>query len=185
MRKRLNYNLLELTSRNQFLPARGYEKKIELVKIKKNHGFSYQEPQICQSKGRWWTRLCSGNDVLRNALSYPEVHFFVALYKGAVVGLFDLIVLPDRQVEIRNFRIVDESIEFETRALFLSKVVDYCFQFEPRRIFCRASEFDKMSAISNYLSQGFSITTSGYDEEQEADVSEPTSLQSNFLVNLN
>ncbi|WP_430814226.1 hypothetical protein [Carboxylicivirga sp. RSCT41] len=185
MKKRVNYNILELSSRTQFIPAKGYDKKIELIKIKKSSDFDYSFPVSGQMANDWWEQLSWNKDILKSFLAYPEVHFFVAMHEGQIVGSFDLIVLPDRQVEIKNFGIINEFIDFEIRAMFLSKAVDYCFQFEPKRIFFHASDFEKMAAISNYLSQGFIIST--FDKElcEECKVNEQTNLQSNFLINLN
>ncbi len=185
MKKRVNYNILELTSRNQFIPAKGYEKKIEILLLKKNANFNYEMPSSEQLNTDWWEHLSWNKDILRNFLAYPEVHFYLAMHEGEIIGSFDLIILPDRQVEIKNFGIVNDFIDFEIRAMLLSKVVDHCFQYEPKRIFFHASEFERMSAISNYLSQGFSIST--HDKEIGADecIKEQTNLQSNFLLNLN
>lgn len=184
MKKRNSYNVLELTSRSQFVPAKGYNEKIELVKIRKNNEFSFALPDVPLKKG-WWENLAVSGDILKSVLTHPEVHFFIALHNGEVIGSFDLIVLPDRQVEIRDLGISSDSLDFEIRALFLSKVVDYCFQFEPTRIFCHASEFEKMSAISNYLSQGFTINSQNNGASTEDVVKEKTHLQSGFLLNLN
>ncbi|MCU4155211.1 hypothetical protein J1N10_04440 [Carboxylicivirga sp. A043] len=185
MKKKVNYNILELTSRTHFIPAKGYDKKIELVKIKKSSGFDYNFPLSGQLSNGWWEQLSWNKDILKGFLAYPEVHFFIALHEGEIIGSFDLIVLPDRQVEIKNFGIVNDFIDFEIRAMFLSKAVDYCFQFEPKRIFFHASEFEKMAAISNYLSQGFSISSFDKELGNECSVKEQTDLQSNFLINLN
>lgn len=177
--------MLELTSRSQFVPAKGFERKIELVKIKKNQTYNYELPLAESLKSGWWEDLALNRDILRSFLAYPEVHFFVAIYNDEVIGSLDLIILPDRQVEIKNFVISNENLDFEVRALFLSKVVDYCFQFEPKRIFFHASEFEKMSAISNYLSQGFSISAQTHDDEGYEPLKEQNTLQSSFLLNLN
>ncbi len=185
MKRRKNYNVLELTSRSQFVPAKGYNEKIELVKIKRSNEFDYQLPSHATMQKGWWENLALNKDILRSVLAYPEVHFFIALHNGVAIGSFDLIILPDRQVEIKNFGFAKDNLEFEIRSLFLSKAVDYCFQFEPTRIFCHASEFEKMSAISNYLSQGFCISSQGHSVEQEKVVKEQNHLFSNFLLNLN
>ncbi|MCG8580576.1 MAG: hypothetical protein MI866_11690 [Bacteroidales bacterium] len=185
MNKKVNYNILELSSRSQFIPAKGYETKIELIKIKKSTDFDYDFPMSGYMDNDWWEQLSWNKDILKSFLAYPEVHFFVAMHEGQIIGSFDLVVLPDRQVEIKNFGIVNDYVDFDIRSMFLSKAVDYCFQLEPKRIFFHASEFEKMAAISNYLSQGFSIST--YDKEpgNESKVKEQTRLQSNFLINLN
>lgn len=185
MRKRINYNILELTSRTQFVPAKGYNEKIELLQIRKNSDYDYPVPFENQLKKDWWNNLSLNRDILGNFLAYPEVHFFIALYNGNIIGSFDMIVLPDRQVEIKNFGITDDSFDFDIRAMFLSKAVDYCFQYDPKRIFFQANEFDKMSAISNYLSQGFSISTHNGEIDASKSNKEQTKLQSNFLLNLN
>ena len=185
MKKRINYNVLELRSRSQFVPAKGYDKKIELVKIRKSTAYNYEMPLSEPLKQDWWEDLALNKDILRSFLAFPEVHFFVAIYNDEVIGSLDLIILPDRQVEIKNFGIANEDLDFEVRALFLSKAVDYCFQFEPKRIFFHASEFEKMSAISNYLSQGFSITSQTHETEGDVGLNEKSSLLSNFLLNLN
>jgi hypothetical protein len=185
MKKRVNYNILELTSRTQFIPAKGYDKKIELIKIKKSSNFDYSFPKLNDQSNDWWEQLSWNKDILKGFLAYPEVHCFIAMHNEQIVGSFDLIVLPDRQVEIKNFGIVNDCVDFDIRAMFLSKAVDYCFQFEPKRIFFHASEFEKMAAISNYLSQGFSISTFNKELRSECNVKEQTDLQSNFLINLN
>jgi hypothetical protein len=185
MKKRINYNVLELRSRSQFVPAKGYERKIELVKIKKSGAYNYEVPLSESLRQGWWEDLALNKDILRSYLAYPEVHFFVAIYNDEVIGSLDLIILPDREVEIKNFGIASEELDFEVRALFLSKAVDYCFQFDPKRIFFHASEFEKMSAISNYLSQGFSITSQTHDTGAEEVLKEQSALLSSFLLNLN
>ncbi|TRX71215.1 GNAT family N-acetyltransferase [Carboxylicivirga sp. M1479] len=185
MKKRVNYNILELKNRSQFIPAKGFDTSIELIRIKKNTDYSYELPVSNKLNDGWWENLSWNKDILRNFLAYPEVHFFMALYEGEVIGSFDLIVLPDRQVEIKNFGMVSDFVDFEVRAMLLSKAVDHCFQFEPKRIFFHANEFDKMSAISNYLSQGFIISTHDHELKAENNLSEKINLQSNFLINLN
>jgi len=185
MKKRVNYNVLELKSRSQFVPAKGYDKQIELIRIKKNVDFNYQLPLDENLKSGWWEQLALGKDILRNFLAYPEVHFFLAIHNGVVIGSFDMIVLPDRQVEIKNFGITSEETDFEVRAMFLSKAVDYCFQYDPKRIFFHASEFEKMSSISNYLSQGFSISALPSESNEGSPIKEQSALQANFLINLN
>jgi len=185
MKKRVNYNILELTHRNQFVPARGFDKKIELFKIKKNAGFNYAIPFDNTLKHDWWEHLSFNKRILDNNLAFPEVHFFLALHEGQVIGSFDLILLPDRAVEIKNFGLSSQFHDFELRAMFLSKTVDYCFQLDPKRIFYQTSEFDKMSALSNYLSQGFAISTHGQDIDESSKIKEKSDLLSDFLVNLN
>jgi hypothetical protein len=185
MKKRINYNILELTSRTQFVPAKGYNEKIELVRIKKNAHFNFQIPFDDQLKNNWWGQLSLNNSVINSFLAYPEVHFFLPLYQGKIIGSFDMIVLPDREVEIKNFGLTNDQIDFEIRAMFLSKAVDYCFKFDPKRIFFQANEFEQMSSISNYLSQGFMISTHDGEVDAKSNTKEKLQLHSNFLINLN
>ncbi len=181
----MNINVLELTSRSQFIPAKGFEKNIELLKIKRSSAYNYNIPATNDPKTDWWENLAWNKDVLTKFLAYPEVHFFVALYQGEVIGSFDILILPDRQVEIKNFGFTNDYVDFEVRAMFLSKVVDYCFQFDPKRIFFMASEFDQLSAISNYLSQGFTLSSDLKSKESDQIMQEKSILKSNFLINLN
>lgn len=185
MKKRVNFNVLELTSRKQFIPAKGFETNIELIKIKKSVNFDYSLPLSNTLKPDWWEHLSWNNEILHNFFAFPEIHFFIALHEGEVIGSFDLIVLPDRQVEIKNFGLSNNYLDFELRAMFLSKAVDYCFQYDPKRIFFQASEFEKMSAISNYLSQGFIISSLDKEISENNSIVEKTSMVADFLINLN
>ena len=185
MKKHINVNVLELTSKHQFIPAQGFDKKIELFKIKKNPGFVYTSALESNLKHERPEQLSPNKDILAHNPAFPELHFFLALHKGQITGSFDLIILPDNEIEIRNFGLHPGCDDFVLRAMILSKAVDYCFRFDPKRIFHQTSEFDKMSSIANYLSQGFAISTQNENIEESSKVEKKHDLISDFLINLN
>jgi len=183
MDKRIN--VLELRSIHQFIPAKGFDTEIELLKLKKDDAFNYNISTNTSLSSNWWEHLALNETILKKSLSLPEIHFLLASYKGEIVGAFDLLILPDKAIEIKNFGITANYVHFKIRALVLSKAVDYCFQFNPSRIFYQTSEFDKMAAISNYLSQGFTISAHNQGQYTNQITEEKSYLVSKYLINHN
>lgn len=183
MKKQNQSYILEITNRDQFIPNTVHTGDINIVRVKNNPLSTFSVINNTSFKIEEHPSITDNYEIIRSYLSVPEVHFYIALFQNEVIGAFDLVITPDNQIEIKNLGFIQSSPYKRYKDLFLSKAIEFSWQFNPSRIFIHSTP--KSHDIETFLAKGFSVS---YSEPQNSDESYNTvntGLISNFLINYN
>jgi ribosomal protein S18 acetylase RimI-like enzyme len=113
----------------------------------------------------WIDRLPWTDDDIRRYLSDPAIQLWVMTSGGAPAGYFELRTVGDESVEIAYFGLLPDFIGCGLGKHLLTVAVEHAWALGPARVWLHTSTLDHPSALSNYLSRGFTIfKTEEYDE---------------------
>ncbi|HEX6465462.1 MAG TPA: GNAT family N-acetyltransferase [Vicinamibacterales bacterium] len=105
----------------------------------------------------WTDRLPWTDEDIARYLSDPAVELWILREAGETAGYFELRREPDRAVEIAYFGLLPAFIGRGLGKYLLTAAVKRAWDLGATRVWVHTSSLDHTSALSNYLSRGFSI----------------------------
>nr|WP_321450253.1 hypothetical protein [uncultured Carboxylicivirga sp.] len=175
-------DVLELTNPKHFIPKEGATHKITIHRIKNNPIVTHSLYNCSKLKTKKLGRISSNYEIITTYLSTPEVHFYVGIFDNEIIGTLDFIISSDNQIEIKNFGIGNNKKHQELADQWLSKSIDFCLQFNPKRIFIVPPK--KKGIKKLFESCGFSFKKQGHAKHHTTH-NMPSGIISNYLINYN
>ncbi|MFC0338161.1 Ribosomal protein S18 acetylase RimI [Kushneria avicenniae] len=110
-----------------------------------------------------WSEKLEGDQSEWQAMVESDAHrTFVAYYRGAIAGYYELYRPDGRNVEILYFGMVAEFIGRGLGGGLLSHAIDQAWQWSgTERVWLHTCSLDHPAALANYQKRGFRL----YDEE--------------------
>jgi ribosomal protein S18 acetylase RimI-like enzyme len=105
----------------------------------------------------WVDRLGWTDDEIAAYLSDPALELWVLRAGGETAGYFELRKHPDGAVEIAYFGLLPAFVGRGLGKFLLTCAVERAWALGAARVWLHTSSLDHPSALSNYLSRGFSI----------------------------
>jgi ribosomal protein S18 acetylase RimI-like enzyme len=105
----------------------------------------------------WVDRLGWTDDEIAAYLSDPALELWVLRAGGETAGYFELRMHPDGAVEIAYFGLLPAFVGRGLGKFLLTCAVERAWARGAARVWLHTSSLDHPSALSNYLSRGFSI----------------------------
>ena len=122
----------------------------------------------CYVGGPWtWTDKLSDTDSQWQAyVEDPKLHTWVAYYKGAIAGYFEMQQQAQGDVEIIQFGLTPEFLGKGMGGYFLTNALEQAWALpNTKRVWLHTCSLDHPSAKANYEARGFTH----YKTEQEQD----------------
>ena len=111
----------------------------------------------------WWSRLTWDEARLAAHLAEDETEVYVAEAGGAEIGLIELNLRPEPDIEIRYFGVVPSWIGKGLGGWLLGHALAAAGRHEPRRLILNTCTLDHPGALAFYQKHGFAITHSEVD----------------------
>jgi ribosomal protein S18 acetylase RimI-like enzyme len=105
----------------------------------------------------WVDRLSWTDEEIGAYLADPALELWVLRVGGETAGYVELRKHPDAAVEIAYFGLLPAFVGQGLGKFLLTKAVDRAWARGAARVWLHTSSLDHSSALSNYLSRGFSI----------------------------
>jgi GNAT superfamily N-acetyltransferase len=133
---------------NERLPVKDYLKLFRLV----------------GDRVQWDLRTKVSEEALAHQIGGPDLFILVLRVGGDACGLCEFRRQSDRELELLFFGI---AAKLEGRGIgryFLSECLSIAWASQPARIWLRTDEFDSPKALLLYLSVGFSLIATRYED---------------------
>jgi len=157
---------LEMNNLNELNPkpdVRGLT--VTEVEIK-NFRFNRFLYQYVGEPWEWTDKLCHSDDSWKTYAESPMVSTYVAYYRGAIAGYFELQNTSSGDVEIMYFGLAKDFIGKGFGGYFLTCAIKSAWSLpDVKRVWLHTCSLDHQSALQNYKARGFKI----YKEEVDAD----------------
>lgn len=149
--------------------------KEELTEVNSNNELSIIEAEIddfrlnkflYQHVGEpwgWVDKLTLPDDVWVSYVENPGLRTWVAYYRGAIAGYFELCKADNGDVEMVYFGLLEKFIGKGFGGYLLSEAIKKAWhECEARRVWLHTCTLDHPSALHNYQARGFKV----YKKEQ-------------------
>lgn len=112
----------------------------------------------------WTDKLSHTNKQWRTYSECSTLHTYVAYYKGAIAGYFELQSIESTEVEIKYFGLAGKFIGKGFGGYLLTCAIKAAWSLpDTKRVWLHTCSLDHPSALKNYQARGFKI----YKEEVE------------------
>jgi ribosomal protein S18 acetylase RimI-like enzyme len=105
----------------------------------------------------WVDRLAWTDDEIARYLSDPALELWILRMDDVVAGYFELRKDAEGAVEIAYFGLMPDFIGQGLGKYLLTRAVERAWERGATRVWLHTSSLDHSSALSNYLSRGFSV----------------------------
>ena len=156
MRKKVNVTWLEMDSKEQFIPKKGFKDAIEIKQVK---NIKFLNLMLFLQVGlsyRWYERLFWNNEQWQEYYSTNNASLYLGFKNDAIIGYYEL-EKKESDVEIKYFGLIPEYTGAGLGGYFLSCSIESAWELGAKRIYLQTCDLDNKYAIDNYLSRGFSI----------------------------
>ena len=111
----------------------------------------------------WWSRLTWDEARLAAHLAEEETEIYVAEADGEKIGLIELNLRPEPDIELRYFGVIPSRIGKGLGGWLLGHALAAAGRHEPRRLILNTCTLDHPGALTFYQRHGFAITRSEVD----------------------
>jgi GNAT superfamily N-acetyltransferase len=155
---------LEMNSLNELNPKLE-SKGLTITEVEiKNFRFKRFLYQYVGEPRQWTDKLTHSDDLWKTYAESPMVSTFVAYYRGAIAGYFELQNTPLGDVEIMYFGLAEDFIGKGFGGYLLTRAIKSAWTLpDVKRVWLHTCSLDHLSALQNYKARGFKI----YKEEVE------------------
>lgn len=107
---------------------------------------------------QWTDKLSQSNGEWEAYVANPNLRTWVAYFKGAVAGYFELLTTNDGTTEIMYFGLAESFIGQGFGGYLLSQAIKQAWNIRStKRVYVHTCNLDHASALKNYEARGFKI----------------------------
>ena len=151
-----------LTELNPKLESRGLT--VTEVEIK-NFRFNRFLYQYVGEPWEWTDKLTHSDESWKAYAESPMLSTYVAYYRGAIAGYFELQNTPSGDIEIMYFGLAADFIGKGFGGYFLTYAIKSAWSLpDVKRVWLHTCSLDHLSALQNYKARGFKIYKEEVDE---------------------
>lgn len=130
----------------------------------KNFRFNRFLYQYVGEPWEWTDKLTHSDELWKTYAESPMVSTYVAYYRGAIAGYFELQNTPSGDVEIKYFGLAEDFIGKGFGGYLLTCAIKSAWSLpDSKRVWLHTCSLDHPSALQNYKARGFKF----YKEEVE------------------
>ena len=114
----------------------------------------------------WTDKLTHSDESWKAYAESPMLSTYVAYYRGAIAGYFELQNTPSGDVEIMYFGLAEDFIGKGFGGYFLTCAIKSAWSLpDTKRVWLHTCSLDHLSALQNYQARGFKIYKEEVDED--------------------
>ena len=127
----------------------------------KNFRFNRFLYQLVGRLWQWTEKLGWSDEQWRDYVENPKMRTWVAYYRGAIAGYFELLQAEQGDVEIAYFGLAEEFIGQGFGGYLLTQAIDNAWRCYPdtKRVWVHTCTLDHANALANYQARGLRIYT--------------------------
>ena len=149
---------LEMADRSQLSPADPPDASVTARRLADCSPALYR--QLYADVGReyhWIDRLEWTDEEIARHLASPGLEFWILNEGDRTAGYFELWTCDDGSIQVGYFGLLPHAVGRGLGKFMLTRAVERAWDLGATRVWLHTSSLDHSSALSNYLSRGFSV----------------------------
>lgn len=156
-KKEIRLKVLKLENKESFIAKKSRFDKIQLVQMNHEHLLYYLLYSKVGENYQWNERLVWDKDKLINYLNDRNTYFFIGIHNNEIIGFADINLEEHQFAEIKYFGLLPNFIGQGLGGLFLSSLIEKCFELHASGVFLKTCKNDHPNAMANYKARGFKV----------------------------